>query len=359
LSNSPRHPSSGRARPIIAAVAVTATFVASHALNSWGAGQLELTVLYLVPITAAVYAFGMSVGLGVVTAALLSLSLVHPVAHWSVVAGDILIHFAIFIFAAVLVDRLRRQLHVIQALEAERDADLSIARELQRGILDSSPTRDERFDVSLTLRFAREVGGDYCRVDRLDGDLFVCVGDISGKGAGAALFSSLLNESIRDGLAAEAGLVTLVEMVNDRLYASTAAHMFVTMFFGVLSDAALTYINAGHVPPLLLAADSGEITELAQVGSPPLGILPDLDLAPSAVRFTYGDVLLACTDGITESSALMREPGRLGSTLKAGAGKSTDGIVELIVALAEESNDRVDDVTVLVIRRRAIGSPSP
>lgn len=346
-------PVAGRLPRGLAVIAIAASLGASYVLDK-GSGRLpDLTVLYLVPIVMTVYAFGLPAGIAVTAVALVALALAHPVAHWSLLAGDVATHFAIFLFAAVMVDRLRHQLRVIRALEAQRDFDLSIAHEVQQNMLQSTPLKDDRFDVSLTLRFSREVGGDYYRLDRLDDDLFVCVGDISGKGVSAALFAAVLNESITDGLAARGGLAPLVEMVNARMYASMPPQMFVTMFFAVLSEDSLTYVNAGHVPPLLLDADTNEIAELTQAATLPLGVAERLEPTPASLPFTSRDFLLVCTDGVTESSAVMQEPGLVASTLRSSAAESPEKVVERVARLAETGNARSDDVTVVGIRRRA------
>lgn len=337
-----------------AAVGVIAvTLGASYLLDKVSNQLPDLTVLYLVPVSVAVYFFGLPVGVGVTLAALMAHGFAHPAAHWPVLASDVVLHFAVFFLVAVLVDRLRRQLQVIRELEALRDIDLSIAREVEQSMLDSPPITDDRFDISVTLRFAREVGGDYYRLSQLDDGVFACVGDISGKGVSAALLIALLNESIGDGLVANDGLAALAETVNARIYASTMPQMFVTMFLAVLSEGCVTYINAGHVRPLLFDARTGEITELAQAGTLPLGVAQHLEVCPASVPFTSGDMLLVCTDGITESSAVFREPGLLGSTLKSSAPDGTERVVEQVAKLAEVGNARSDDVTVMAIQRRS------
>lgn len=336
-------------REVVSAVAVAALLVAVSLLDE-ATGLFHLTVLYAVPIIIATWAFGLAGGLLAGVAAVLAVAVTHTLLHSPTLVADLATDITVFAFAAIVVDRLRSQLHTIASLEAQRDFDLGLARDIQVRMLGSAPA-DARYEAASVLDFAREVGGDYYRFEDVAGRLYLFAGDISGKGMSAALFSVLLDEAIGDALADGSSLETVVAAVNRRMYARMPPEMFVTMLFAVFDDEGVTFVNAGHVRPLVYRASERRAEEADQGGTLVLGVEPSIPSHPASIPLVAGDAVLVCSDGVTESRGLIRSPELLAATFATTAPDGPDAVVAAVAALAEREGQR-DDVTVLCVRRR-------
>ncbi len=340
---------STRVQRLLAIIAVVA-LLALIALLDRTTGLFHLTMLYVVPIVVATSAFGLVGGMLTAAVALIEVVTTHSLQHSSTLVADISTDFVMFLFVAIVIDRLRAQLMTIRALEARRDYELGVARDVQSRMLAQMPA-DDRFEVAGALHFAREVGGDYYRFDELRGDLFLCAGDISGKGMSAALFAMLLDEAIRDGLRTYDGLSSFVEELNRRMYDSMPSEMFVTMFIAAFDDDAISFVNCGHVRPLLFEARTRRITELSAAGTMPLGVSDTIPVQQAVLRIAPGDTLLICSDGVTESPSVSREPESLVAAFEQSAESGPQAVVDRVTTLAR-SEGQTDDVTVLCVRRR-------
>jgi sigma-B regulation protein RsbU (phosphoserine phosphatase) len=312
----------------------------------------DLTVLYLLPIIIATLAFRRVGGLVATVAALALVAAAHPVGHWPSMVAEVSTHFAVFVLTVLAVDLLNSQLHTIRELESQHAFDLRLARDLHQRML-GKPPDDERFEIATRLVYARELGGDYYSFDLVDGGLLFSVGDISGKGAAASLFTVTLRQSIAEAIAAYSGLAQAVESVDSRLSDAMPDWMFVTTFFGTLDAEGLTYSNAGHVPPLLYRARSHSVIELDESHSPPLGIAAGPRLAPAWVPFEMGDMLLVVTDGVTDSQAIRNDSQALRATFVESVALGPEGVADRVRDLALGGEDvSSDDITVVCIRRR-------
>jgi serine phosphatase RsbU (regulator of sigma subunit) len=163
--------------------------------------------------------------------------------------------------------------------------------------------------VETILEPAREVGGDLVDHFVIEDNLLVLIlGDVSGKGAGAALFMARTHALFR-GIAArpDAGQLfrepeRAARLVNDALAPGNAHCTFVTALLAVFDIPArrLSYVRAGHVPPFLRRAD-GMVERLAAPGGLPFGLMEDVAYRSTSVSMDPGDELLIVTDGITEA----------------------------------------------------------
>jgi serine phosphatase RsbU (regulator of sigma subunit) len=180
---------------------------------------------------------------------------------------------------------------------------MKIAREVQARLLCPKSLRMDRLRYCGRSLPAGEIGGDY--FDFLDagpGRLGLALGDISGKGVSAALMMAGLQASLRSLYAETADdLGRLLRSVNRLFCESTAAQHYASLFLADYDDATgrLRYANCGHLPPLLLHADSTvcRLTPTATV----LGMFEEWECAVSEVRLEPGDTLLLYTDGATEA----------------------------------------------------------
>lgn len=164
--------------------------------------------------------------------------------------------------------------------------------------------------VNLVLEPAKEVGGDLVDHFCIGDDLLVLVlGDVSDKGAGAALMMARTHSLFRsiadrpDAAQLFRAPEQAVRLVNASLAAGNSSCMFVTLLLAAFdtSNNRLTYVRAGHVPPYLRRAD-GVVERLEAAGGMPLGLMDDAVHKSAAVDLAAGDRLLIVTDGITEAA---------------------------------------------------------
>nr|WP_294509445.1 PP2C family protein-serine/threonine phosphatase [uncultured Rhodopila sp.] len=194
----------------------------------------------------------------------------------------------------------RKHLELAEA----RTLQLALAPPPFRGVVGTSAVT-----VDVVLEPAKEVGGDLVDHFLIDDDLLVfLLGDVSDKGAGAALMMARTHALFRgiinrpDASALFRAPENAVRLVNRTLSASNASCMFVTLLIAAFDGAAnrLTYTRAGHVPPFLRRLD-GAVERLAVAGGVPLGLSEDAVYRSASVSLRPGDEVLTVTDGITEA----------------------------------------------------------
>lgn len=334
-------------RPLWAVGGVILLLVAIALLDMF-TGLFHLTMLYVIPIVIATYIFGIAAGFATASGALIEIAIVH--ADRPTALMDFATDFAMFLFVIIVIEGMRVQLQTIRALQARRDLELGIARQVQHSTASPVPA-DDRFDTACVLEFAREVGGDYFRFDRIGDTLLTFVGDIAGKSVAAALFSVMLNQAIEDSLDGYEGPLQVAETLNRRMIAALPSNMFVTMIIAALDDRSVTYVNCGHVRPLFFEASSGSVFELEGGGTIPLGVQDVLEPDQSTRAFGPGDVILICSDGVTESRAFAQSPESLEAAFSAAVDAGPEAIVHGITDMAK-SQGQTDDITVIAIRRR-------
>jgi serine phosphatase RsbU (regulator of sigma subunit) len=194
-----------------------------------------------------------------------------------------------------------------------KQLELAEARSLQLSLVPqaySSQAQGCLVSIHCVMEPAKEVGGDLADHFTVDDDLVVLVlGDVSGKGAGAALMMARTHASFR-GLCGRTDAAELfrnperaVALVNAELARGNVDCTFVTLLLAVFDKQlhTLTYVRAGHVPPLLRRGP-GIITELDEQGGLPLGLMEGARYKPTSIRMKPGDGLLVVTDGITEAA---------------------------------------------------------
>ncbi|MBI4475417.1 MAG: serine/threonine-protein phosphatase [Acidobacteria bacterium] len=157
-------------------------------------------------------------------------------------------------------------------------------------------------DYAGACRAALGVGGDYYDFLVLeDGKLGLAIGDVSGKGIPAALLMASLRASLRgQTIQGTSDLAALMSNVNKLVYESSSSNRYATFFYAQYDALSrkLTYVNAGHNPPLLFR--SREVTRL-EMGGPVVGLLPSFAYSAETIALQPGDILVAFTDGISEA----------------------------------------------------------
>jgi sigma-B regulation protein RsbU (phosphoserine phosphatase) len=279
---------------------------------------------------------------------------------------------------------------VQQAAEEERlRRELEIATAVQRRLFPAAPPDVDSLDLSGVCHPARGVGGDYYDFILLGDDrVGIAVADVAGKGISAALLMSTVQASLRSQAPQVNGQLTeLVAAMNRLLHVSTDAASYATFFYAQYDEAprALTYVNAGHNPPLLVRAAgvskaqgvsaaavarggksetarkgdsrSVSISELT-CGGPVIGAFEECRYEQETVALQSGDILVAYTDGVSEAfNAAGEEFGesRLREIVGASAHLSACELTERIVeAVRDWSGDtpQHDDLTLVVMKVR-------
>lgn len=248
--------------------------------------------------------------------------------------------------------------------------DMQIARDIQSWLLPHEPPVLDEADISFAAHPANTVAGDYLDVfyRRVNGEaparssLLFAVADVAGKSVPAALLSATLQASLRTAAHDDIPLPELVRRIN--LYAcehSLEGRRFTTGVFAELEPASgrLTYVNAGHNPPLLRHASGG--IDVLEAGGLPLGIQPDAPYECRSISLVPGDLLVLYTDGVVEAENLQRAEygdARLRDLLRDSANATSAQVVDRILASVSAflgDAPQNDDITCFVVRYRGAG----
>ena len=235
--------------------------------------------------------------------------------------------------------------------------ELELCRQIQNEMLPHGPLKLGLAEIAGVSIPAREVGGDFFNYFPLaDGRIAVLVGDVSGKGVGAALLMANIQATLRARLQLESDLAQLADSVDRDIAANTPPEVYITLFVGLLDPPRreLHYVNAGHNPQFLLRADGG-IERLDSTGLP-IGLLPGRGFEARTVAVEPGDLLFLYTDGAVEApneGGDFFDADRLQQALVAASGEGIDDVlvsVERAIRRFRGEADPADDATMLALR---------
>ena len=240
---------------------------------------------------------------------------------------------------------------------------VELARRVQSDLLPDRDSRLPNFDFSAECIPAGEVGGDFCDMFRIGDDRTAFIlGDVSGKGISAALLMALIHGAIHSMSWTRSAQdhENATRSLNTLLCRKTATERFSTLFWGYFDPktSMLQYINAGHLPPLLIR--TGEFGNLEvkrlEAGGPVLGLIPDTPFSQGQLVIRKGDVLVAFSDGIVEAPNFNSEEfgeQRLIDAIRDGWNDSACGIRNSVfdhVRSYLNDGQAVDDQTLMVVR---------
>lgn len=201
------------------------------------------------------------------------------------------------VFVALENKKLAREALRQEALRKE----IELASELQALLFPQSAEDLPGMQVSGTHKTFDEVGGDYYDYFALpDGDVALCIADVSGKGMSAALMMANFQANVRALFPFLPDLSQLGHALNKKVDESAKGEKFITCFIARYDPRRrlLSYVNLGHNPPLFL--QKGRLFTL-DPQAPALGMLPELpSFQANAVTVQTDDILVAYTDGLTE-----------------------------------------------------------
>lgn len=243
--------------------------------------------------------------------------------------------------------------------EKERlDEELKIAAAVQQRLRPVRLPQPAGWELSGFSAPCRAVGGDYYDlIETPKGTLIVALGDVSGKGAGAALLMSSLHAAVRAQASLGATPEQVMRTLNRYLYENSTADKFATLFYAELNPTTgrLTYVNAGHPAPLW-ARPTGEVCGL-NGASLPLGIFSDVDYRQESVTLEPGEALVAYSDGFSECADTAGEEFgarrlalAVGDNLQCSAAELSRQ-VQAAVARHAGAAPAVDDQALVVLRR--------
>ena len=241
--------------------------------------------------------------------------------------------------------------------------DLEIAREIQKAMLPPGRFRAPGADVCAFSRPANTVGGDFYEIlPTGDGRLVTAVGDVAGKGSPASLLMALLLAMMRTLTDERLEPAELLARLNVQVCRQSPGNRFITIFYSVLDLASgeLTYVNAGHTPPLLLHA--GGTIERLQSGGVALGMFELSRYETGRVLLQPDDLLAVYSDGITEAENPGGQPfdeQGLETVLAAERRNNVAATCTAVVRAVERhtADTRLaDDLTLLLLRRSPVPS---
>jgi phosphoserine phosphatase RsbU/P len=244
--------------------------------------------------------------------------------------------------------------------------ELKLAAQVQRRLLPGSAPKQVSLELVGFCEPARGVGGDYYDFIVFDNDrVGIAIADVAGKGMPAALLMSTVQATLRS-LAATNGeaspavpaLAKMVGKLNSLIFNTTSSEHYVTFFYGYFDRATqcLTYVNAGHNPPLYLRSNiSGDFSELS-TGGLIAGVFEHCDYEQETIQMKSNDLLFLYTDGLTEAlnpSGQEFGQARIEETLNECAQLSVEEIRDRIVKRVKEWCSTAplhDDLTFVVMK---------
>jgi sigma-B regulation protein RsbU (phosphoserine phosphatase) len=256
---------------------------------------------------------------------------------------------AIAIENAQLYEQIARQ-------EKRLERDLAMARQLQFRLLPPTLPKLSHLDIAAKFVPARAIGGDlYDFVSYSMSRTAIVIGDVSGKGAPAAIYAALVSGILRSHAPIEPGPAEMLSAVNFSLGERRIDGQFVSLIYAVWDDRNRTLQVANSGLPRPIYCHEGKIEVIEATGLP-LGLFDDADYDELSFRAKAGDMFVFFSDGILDASNKAEElfgRERVGEIVAANPNAAADEVVKLILnAVAEHASgeEAFDDQTVVAIR---------
>ena len=249
------------------------------------------------------------------------------------------------------------QLYEQIALQEKRlERDLALARELQFRLLPPSLPKLANLDIAAKFVPARAIGGDlYDFVNYSLSRTAIVVGDVSGKGAPAAIYAALVAGILRSHAPMEPAPAEMLSAVNFSLGERRIEGQFVSLIYAVWDDENRVMRVANSGLPRPIYCHDGQVQVIEATGLP-LGLFDDAEYDEFTFRAKPGDMFVFFSDGILDASNGAGElfgRGRLEQIVNSDPNASPEAVVKAIFkAVAEHASgqDAFDDQTVVAIR---------
>ncbi len=254
---------------------------------------------------------------------------------------------------------------LLEERQAKRvyEAESQRASKIQKYLLPAYIPKIDGYSIEAFQEQCLAVGGDLYDVHKLKDDrLLFLVADVSGKGMGAALLMSNILAAFRILYdLKELDLVGMVEQVSLKLYQHSTPELFATLFVGILDPRThkLTFINAGHNPPLVVRANGG-LEHLNPSGTM-IGAFDISTWSEESTDLNPGDLIIVFTDGVTEAGAGPDDEEeysdeRFEKFLVTHHGETPADLIRNIMVDVDDFTgdaDRSDDITMVALKRNA------
>ena len=277
--------------------------------------------------------------------------------------------------AAMAIENAR--LYQIAVEKGRMERELQVALQVQSSLIPQQTPQIPGWESAALWHPARVVGGDYYDFiplaltkglpgspDRDAGTepaqgLGIVIGDVTDKGMPAALFMALTRSTVRASIIAGRTPAQCISQANTMIAADSANGTFVTFFYGQLDTTTgeLTYVNAGHNPPLYYHAADNHMAELSRTGVA-LGIIDTFRYEQRTLKLDPGDFVVLYTDGITEAIDPKGEFFGEERLTRIVDQERNSTAVEIVAALQSALHDFTagappsDDITMVVLKRR-------
>jgi len=247
------------------------------------------------------------------------------------------------------------QMHRDTMEKQRMERELSLARSIQHRLLPEAPPVVPGYDIAVLSDFCFDVAADYYDFINLGPQSLLLVSaEVEGKGVSSALIMANLQATLRALVMHLHSLEVLAFSLNEMLYTYTRAGKHLSVFLGLIDTRrnVLQYVNAGHVPPILVRK-TGEV-KLLQEGGTVIGLFPQVDYTRGSVKLEKDDVLVCSTDGILHiSDEQKHEYGarRLTDFVRRHRDRTAQGIADAVLAevSAYSTASMNDDDKVLIV----------
>jgi serine phosphatase RsbU (regulator of sigma subunit) len=257
--------------------------------------------------------------------------------------------------AALAIESAR--LYADSAEKVRIDRDLRIAADIQRALLPEGTCERPTFDLAAVSVPCRTVGGDfYDYVDVSDTEFGFALGDVAGKGPPAALLAAVVQSNFGALAPVTREPAELMLRLNHALLRRQIDARFATMCYGLVAPSGeFSYCNAGQEPPLVIAKNG---IRWLEVGGPVLGLLPSAKYEYATEKLEPGDLVVVCSDGVTEARNVANDEfgrDRMLEAVQSMHGAKSDLVLDQLLSAVNQfarGAPQADDITVLVLRYR-------
>lgn len=238
-------------------------------------------------------------------------------------------------------------------------ADLDAARLLQHAILPQQFPPEPRLAGVAIMTAARHIGGDFYDYFMVDDDhLAILIADVSGKGVPAGLFMAVSRTILRAQAMATPTPAECMRRANAQLCAQNPMFLFITVFYGLLDirTGGLSYVAAGHPPPILMRRAPRRLAPLPGTEGMALGVLGELGYREGEAVLAPGDTLVLYTDGVSEAMDAAGDQftdERILAALSGGFEAEVGAILARLIASVDDfvaGAPQSDDLTCVVLR---------
>jgi phosphoserine phosphatase RsbU/P len=264
---------------------------------------------------------------------------------------------AVTAFANVAAAKIENTRLLEESIEKRRlEQEMQVAAVIQRSMLPRGAPAVPGYELVGSNAPCHTVGGDYYDFALEKGRLLLALGDVSGKGTGAALLMAVLRAAVRGNWGRES-VADAVNQINETACQNVPEGKFITFFLAQLdpSTGQVRFVNAGHNLPVLIR-NSGDV-ETLETGGPVLGVFEDFEYESGTTTIGHGDVLVIFSDGVSETWSSKDEEfgeARLREEVVSARGSSAADILQAVLDAAErfsEGTKATDDRTMIVLKR--------